>query len=107
MRVGVCGCAVGSLLRNAGIRLVQFAGGPESDQYDWVTDTDTVSGAEQATDFDQFMHVVQRSGAEAINSGLRRAASLGASWDELILNQATSVLQERGCVVLHRIPAIS
>lgn len=57
---------VPELLRRAGVSLLRYPGGTESDEYDWATNTDTISGEKQATDFDQFMEVARASGAQAM-----------------------------------------
>ena len=58
--------AVPGLLRNAGISLMRFPGGTESDQYNWKTNTDVLSNATEAANFDQFMSVVHKAGAQAM-----------------------------------------
>jgi hypothetical protein len=58
--------AVPGLLRNAGISLMRFPGGTESDQYNWKTNTDVLSNATEAANFDQFMSVVRKVGAQAM-----------------------------------------
>ncbi|MHB1498787.1 MAG: cellulose-binding protein [Acidimicrobiales bacterium] len=58
--------SVPGLLRNAGISLMRFPGGTESDQYNWKTNTDVLSNAAQAANFDQFMAVVRKAGAQAM-----------------------------------------
>ena len=58
--------AVPGLLRNAGISLMRFPGGTESDQYNWKTNTDVLSNATEAANFDQFMSVVRKAGAQAM-----------------------------------------
>jgi hypothetical protein len=58
--------AVPGLLRNAGISLVRVPGGTESDEYDWKTNTDVISGSKEAVAFDQFMSVIQKAGAQAM-----------------------------------------
>ena len=51
----VSDASVPGLVRAAGVGLMRFPGGTESDEYDWRTNTDVLSGDAQATDFDQFM----------------------------------------------------
>lgn len=55
---------VPGLVRQAGVRLMRFPGGTESDEYDWATNTDVLSGAAQATGFDQFMDMAGRAGVQ-------------------------------------------
>jgi hypothetical protein len=57
---------VPALLRNAGVSLVRLPGGTESDEYDWKTNTDVISGSKEAVDFDQFMSVLRKIGAQAM-----------------------------------------
>lgn len=57
---------VPALLRNAGISVVRLPGGSESDQYDWKTSTDVISGQAEAVDFSQFMSLVRQAGAQAM-----------------------------------------
>jgi hypothetical protein len=73
---------VPQLLRHAGVALLRYPGGTESDEYNWATNTDTISGQEQATDFDQFMQVARASGAQAmitVNYGTGTPAE-AAAW---------------------------
>ena len=56
--------AVPGLLGSAGVSLVRFPGGTESDQYNWKTNTDVLSNARQATSFDQFMAVMAKTSAQ-------------------------------------------
>jgi hypothetical protein len=58
--------AVPGLLRGAGISLVRIPGGTESDEYDWKTSTDVIGNFSEAVDFDQFMSVINRAGAQAM-----------------------------------------
>lgn len=58
--------AVPGLVRNAGVRLMRFPGGTQSDEYDWKTNTDVKSGATEATNFDQFMTLVKRIDGQAM-----------------------------------------
>jgi hypothetical protein len=58
--------AVPGLLRNAGISLVRIPGGTESDEYDWKTNTDVISGSKEAVAFGQFMSVLRKAGAQAM-----------------------------------------
>jgi hypothetical protein len=57
---------VPALLRNAGVSIVRLPGGTESDEYDWKTNTDVISGSTEAVDFDQFMSVIRQAGAQAM-----------------------------------------
>lgn len=58
--------AVPGLLRNAGISLVRIPGGTESDEYDWKANTDVIHGNTEAVDFNQFMSVIRKAGAQAM-----------------------------------------
>jgi hypothetical protein len=58
--------AVPGLLRAAGVTMIRFPGGTTSDVYDWKTNTDTISGARQATDFDQYAALLERTGARGM-----------------------------------------
>jgi len=58
--------AVPGLLKDAGVSLMRIPGGSESDQYDWKTNTDVISGSKEAVDFDQFMSVIDKAGAQAM-----------------------------------------
>lgn len=74
--------AVPGLLRDAGVTLLRFPGGSESDEYNWATNTDTLYGQTEATDFDQFMQVARSSGAQAmitVNYGTGTPAE-AAAW---------------------------
>ncbi len=57
---------VPALLRGAGVSLIRLPGGTESDEYNWKTSTDVISGSKEAVNFDQFMSVVRRAGARAM-----------------------------------------
>jgi hypothetical protein len=57
---------VPGLLRNAGVSLIRLPGGTESDEYDWKTNTDVISGGPEAVSFDQFMSVIREAGAQAM-----------------------------------------
>jgi hypothetical protein len=57
---------VPGLVRDAGVRLMRFPGGTQSDEYDWKTNTDVKSGAAEATNFDQFMALVKRIHGQAM-----------------------------------------
>jgi hypothetical protein len=57
---------VPALLRNAGVSLVRLPGGTESDEYDWKTNSDVISGSTEAVDFDQFMAVIREARAQAM-----------------------------------------
>ena len=50
--------AVPGLVSKAGVSVIRFPGGTESDQYNWKTNTDVLSGRAQAVSFDQFMSVI-------------------------------------------------
>jgi hypothetical protein len=56
--------AVPSLVKDAGVGVMRFPGGTESDSYDWKNNTDVLSGQRQARDFDQFMSVAGQVGAQ-------------------------------------------
>jgi len=58
--------AVPGLVKDAGVGLMRFPGGTESDQYDWQTNTDVLSGAEQPTDFDDFAATADAAGAQTM-----------------------------------------
>jgi Cellulose binding domain/Fibronectin type III domain len=58
--------AVPGLLHTAGVDVVRFPGGTESDEYDWKTNTDVSSGATQPVDFDQFATLLSQSGAQGM-----------------------------------------
>jgi hypothetical protein len=57
---------VPALLRNAGVSVIRLPGGTESDEYDWKTNTDVLSGSKEAVAFDQFMSVLGKAGAQAM-----------------------------------------
>jgi hypothetical protein len=57
---------VPALLRDAGVSLMRLPGGTESDEYDWKTNKDVISGSTEAVDFGQFMSVVRKAGAQAM-----------------------------------------
>ncbi|MBO0813414.1 MAG: hypothetical protein J2P23_15415, partial [Microlunatus sp.] len=57
---------VPGLLRDVGMKVVRVPGGSTSDVYDWKTSSDIVAGGHEAVDFDQFMSVVQATGAQAM-----------------------------------------
>lgn len=76
------GPKVPGLLRQAGVTLLRFPGGSESDEYNWATNTDTISAQTEATDFDQFMNVAKKAGAKAmitVNYGTGTPAE-AAAW---------------------------
>jgi hypothetical protein len=58
--------AVPGLLSGAGVNMIRFPGGTESDEYDWKTNTDVLSGKAQAVDFDQFASLLASSGAQGM-----------------------------------------
>jgi hypothetical protein len=58
--------AVPGLLKNAGVGLIRFPGGTESDEYNWKNNTDTVSGLAQAVNFDQYAAMLGQSGAQGM-----------------------------------------
>jgi hypothetical protein len=60
----VTDAAVPGLLRGAGVGLMRFPGGTESDTYDWRTNTDVLGGWTGATSFDQFVGVARQTGAQ-------------------------------------------
>lgn len=69
--------AVPGLLSDAGVGLVRFPGGTSSDTYNWKTNTDVVSGQTQAVDFDQYVAMLDQSGAQGmvtVNYGTGDAA---------------------------------
>jgi Cellulose binding domain/Putative Ig domain len=58
--------AVPGLLSGAGVKVIRFPGGSESDQYNWKTNTDVLSGAVQATSFDQYASLLSQAGAQGM-----------------------------------------
>jgi hypothetical protein len=58
--------AVPGLLSSAGVKVIRFPGGSESDQYNWKTNTDVLSGAQQATSFDQYATMLSQAGAQGM-----------------------------------------
>jgi hypothetical protein len=58
--------ALPGLLSGAGVNVVRFPGGTESDEYNWKNNTDSISGKTQATDFDQFASLISSSGAQGM-----------------------------------------
>lgn len=58
--------AVPGLLSGAGVGLIRFPGGTESDEYNWKTNTDVLSGKAQAVDFDQYAGLLASSGAQGM-----------------------------------------
>jgi hypothetical protein len=58
--------AVPGLLSSAGVKVIRFPGGSESDQYNWKTNTDVLSGAPQATSFDQYATLLSQAGAQGM-----------------------------------------
>jgi cellulose binding protein with CBM2 domain/fibronectin type III domain protein len=57
--------AVPGLLNNAGVSVIRFPGGSESDQYNWQTNTDVQSGGAEAVSFDQFVNVLHATSSAA------------------------------------------
>jgi Cellulose binding domain/Putative Ig domain len=86
--------AVPGLLSGAGVNVIRFPGGSESDQYNWKTNTDVPSGAPQATSFDQYATMLGQAGAQgmitvnygtgdsvgAAESPAQTGAQLAADW---------------------------
>ncbi|WP_051951265.1 cellulose binding domain-containing protein [Actinacidiphila yeochonensis] len=60
----VTDAVVPGLVKDAGVGLMRFPGGTESDQYDWQSNTDVLSGATQPTDFDGFIGTASQAGAQ-------------------------------------------
>jgi hypothetical protein len=58
--------AVPGLLKNAGISLIRFPGGTESDEYNWKNNTDVLSGKAQAVNFDQYATLLSQTGAQGM-----------------------------------------
>ena len=58
--------AVPGLLSSAGVKVIRFPGGSESDQYNWETNTDVLSGATEATSFDQYATLLSEAGAQGM-----------------------------------------
>jgi Cellulose binding domain len=58
--------AVPGLLSSAGVKVIRFPGGSESDQYNWKTNTDVLSGATEATSFDQYATLLSQAGAQGM-----------------------------------------
>jgi hypothetical protein len=58
--------AVPGLLHTAGVTMIRFPGGTSSDTYDWKTNTDALSGARQATGFDQYATLLSQTGARGM-----------------------------------------
>ncbi|HEV2344854.1 MAG TPA: cellulose binding domain-containing protein [Actinocrinis sp.] len=58
--------AVPGLLKNAGIGLIRFPGGTESDEYNWKNNTDVLSGKAQAVNFDQYATLLSQTGAQGM-----------------------------------------
>jgi hypothetical protein len=72
--------AVPGLLSSAGVKVIRFPGGSESDQYNWKTNTDVLSGAQQATSFDQYATLLGQAGAQGmITVNYGTGDSIGAS----------------------------
>jgi hypothetical protein len=55
--------SVPGLVKDAGVGVMRFPGGTQSDTYDWKTNTDVIGGWNQATDFDHFMTMVGQAGS--------------------------------------------
>ncbi|SEG68107.1 Cellulose binding domain-containing protein [Actinacidiphila yanglinensis] len=58
--------AVPGLVKDAGVGLMRFPGGTQSDTYDWQSSTDIVSGAHLPTDFDDFTATAAAAGAQTM-----------------------------------------
>jgi hypothetical protein len=58
--------AVPGLLAGAGVGLVRFPGGTESDEYNWKTNADVLTGLTQPVDFDQYAAMLNQSGAQGM-----------------------------------------
>jgi hypothetical protein len=54
---------VPGLISKAGVSVMRFPGGTESDQYNWKTDADVLTGQKQAVNFDQFMSMIGQTQA--------------------------------------------
>ncbi|HKO51955.1 MAG TPA: hypothetical protein VJV79_29805 [Polyangiaceae bacterium] len=73
------------LLRDAGIQLMRYPGGSLSDNYHWLSNTPddpAVGGTDPVANFDAYMAVVERTGAQAmitVNYGSGTAAE-AADW---------------------------
>ena len=55
--------AVPGLISKAGVSVMRFPGGTESDEYNWKTNADVLSGRAQAVSFDQFMSMLGQTQA--------------------------------------------
>lgn len=55
--------AVPGLVSKAGVSVMRFPGGTESDEYNWKNNTDVLSGQPQAVSFDQFMTMIGQTHA--------------------------------------------
>jgi hypothetical protein len=58
--------AVPGLLSSAGVSLVRFPGGTESDEYNWKNNTDVLSGTAQAVNFDQYAALLSQAKAQGM-----------------------------------------
>ena len=77
--------AVPGLVSKAGVSVIRFPGGTESDQYNWKTNTDVLSGRAQAVSFDQFMSVIGQTQATpmiTVNYGTGNTIGKGESSQE-------------------------
>jgi Cellulose binding domain/Fibronectin type III domain len=57
--------SVPGLLGSAGVNVIRFPGGTESDEYNWKNNTDVLSGRAQAVSFDQFATMLHATSASA------------------------------------------
>ncbi len=55
--------AVPGLISKAGVSVMRFPGGTESDEYNWKTNADVLSGRAQAVSFDRFMSMLGQTQA--------------------------------------------
>jgi hypothetical protein len=77
--------AVPGLVSKAGVSVMRFPGGTESDQYNWKSNTDVLSGRAQAVSFDQFMSVIGQTQATpmiTVNYGTGNTIGKGESPQE-------------------------
>ncbi len=61
--------AVPGLISKAGVSVMRFPGGTESDEYNWKTNADVLSGRAQAASFDQFMSMLGRDSGDTDDHG--------------------------------------
>ena len=81
----IADAAVPSLISKAGVSVIRFPGGTESDEYNWKTNTDVLSGRAQAVSFDQFMSMIGRTQATpmiTVNYGTGNTIGKGESPQE-------------------------